>query len=316
MEKRFSVLLCEDMHEAGVNLLKEKCNVKFPESLEEDDLVREVADVDAVVIRARGAITRRVIEAAPRLKVIGRHGVGLDNIDLEAAREKGIRVVYTPLANAQSVAEHFVGLALVLAKKINHAFEALKQGHWNARYEIRTTELQGKTLGVVGFGNIGQCTARICHFGFEMPVLYFDVEPKEDAEKLMNARRVSLEELFSQSDIISINLPLLPETRHLIDRKFFTMMKPTAFVINMARGPVWKEEDLIEVLKERRIAGAAADVFEQEPLPADHPLLKLDNFVGTPHMAAHTEEGMYRMSMVAEDVIAVLEGREPRFPAV
>ncbi|MBT8363521.1 MAG: hydroxyacid dehydrogenase, partial [Deltaproteobacteria bacterium] len=239
----------------------------------------------------------------------------LDAVDMDAARQRGIKVVYTPQANKESVAEHFVALALMLAKKIRLADIALRDCYWQARYELIGTELRGKTVGVLGFGRIGQQTARICKNGFGMPVLYYDQLAFSDAEKELEALRIDEKTLFQKSDIISVNLPLVPETRHFVNADLLYLMKPTAFLINMARGPIWNEADITAALQEQRIAGAGSDVYEVEPIAADNPLLKLDNFVGTPHMSAHTEEAMIRMSMVAKDVLAVLEGREPEYPA-
>jgi D-3-phosphoglycerate dehydrogenase len=314
MASRFKVLLYEPMHEKGTGLLAEKCDVIYAESFKEEDLITRARDVDAIIIRAKGAVTRNIIESASRLKVVGRHGVGLDNVDLASAKEKGIRVVYAPLANSQSVAEHFVALALSLAKKLRVADIALRSGHWNARYEVRSIELWEKTLGVAGFGRIGQCTARICARGFKMPILYYDVVSYPEVERELKAKRVEPKALFSEADFISINLPLLPQTKGMINADVIRLMKPSAFLVNMARGPVWKETDVVRALEENWIAGVGSDVFEEEPTSADNPLFKLDNFVGTPHMAAHTEEGMVRMSMVASDILAVLEGREPQHP--
>jgi D-3-phosphoglycerate dehydrogenase len=314
MRYRYTVLLYEPMHIQGTRLLEEKCNLVYADSFEPDRLMRQARDVDGIVIRANGAITRPLIECAPRLKVIGRHGVGVENIDLTAAKDHGIAVVYTPEANAESVAEHFVALALMLAKKMGLGDQALRAGKWKARYELIGTELRGKTLGIMGFGRIGQQTARICHQGFGMAILYFDVVGYPEMEKELNAKRVDSKELFTQADFISINLPLLPQTRGMIGVDLLRLMKPTAFVINMARGPVWKESEVVRALKEHWIAGAGSDVYEVEPAPPDNPLLALDNFVGTPHMAGHTEESLTRMSMVARDILAVLEGRPPQFP--
>lgn len=312
--KKFKVLLYESMHQAGITLLEEKCDVIYARSFEENDLIEQVADVDALVIRANGAVTEKIIEAAPKLKVIGRHGVGLDAIDLAAAKRRGIRVVYTPQANKESVAEHFIALALMLAKKIRLADIALRDCNWQARYELIGTELRGKTLGVLGFGRIGQQTARVCHFGFGMPILYFDPLAYLEVEQELDALRVDLKTLFQNSDFISINMPLLPQTHHFVNSDLLKLMKPTAFLLNMARGPVWNEEDVVAALQENRIAGAGSDVYEVEPITPDNPLLKLDNFVGTPHMSAHTEEAMIRMSMVARDVLCVLEGKDPEYP--
>lgn len=315
MESKFKILLYESMHRAGTALLEEKCDLIYARSFAEADIIDQVSDVDAIIIRANGAVSAKVIAAAPRLKVVGRHGVGLDAVDMDAARQRGIKVVYTPQANKESVAEHFVVLALMLAKKIRPADIALRDCYWQARYELIGTELREKTLGVLGFGRIGQQTARICRSGFGMPVLYYDQLAFPDAEKELGATRVDDKTLFSRADFISVNLPLLPETRHFVNADLLNLMKPTAFLINMARGPIWNEAHVVAALQEKRIAGAGSDVYEVEPITADNPLLKLENFVGTPHMSAHTEEAMIRMSMVARDVLAVLEGREPEYPA-
>lgn len=316
MRSTHKILMYEHMHEKGTSLLAESCDVIYAQSLDENQLTVQAADVDAIVIRANGAVTRKVIQAATRLKVIGRHGVGLDAIDLEAAREKGIRVVYTPIANTESVAEHFVALALMLAKKVRLADISLRAGNWKARYELIGTELHGKTLGVLGFGRIGQQTATICHLGFQMKVLYHDVVNYPEIESKIGAIRANPDSIFANADFISINLPLISATKHLINSELLKLMKPTAFLINMARGPVWKESDVVDALKSGRIAGAGSDVFETEPVSPDNPLLGLENFVGTPHMSAHTEEGMIRMSLVAKDVLAVLRGQEPEYPVV
>jgi D-3-phosphoglycerate dehydrogenase len=314
VDSRFKVLLYEPMHAEGTRLLGEKCDLVYAASFGNEHLVSMARDVDAIVIRANGAVSRSVIEAAPRLKVIGRHGVGVDAIDLDAARERGVKVVYTPTANTESVAEHFVGLALMLAKKLKQADLSIRNGNWKARHELIGTELRGKTLGVLGFGRIGRQTARICHFGFAMPVVYQDVVgyPREEAE--LGAVRADMEGVCRQADFVSINLPMVPDTLGRVDAGLIAHMKPSAFLINMARGSVWNEKDVVEALRSGRIAGAGADVFEAEPVSPDNPLFGMENFVGSPHMAAHTGEAMIRMSLVARDVLAVLEGRQPEFP--
>lgn len=314
MGSKFKVLLYETMHEAGTRLLAEKCELVYAKSFEEEHLISPVHDVDAIVIRANGAVSRKIIDAAPRLKVIGRHGVGLDGIDLAAAAERGIPVVYTPTANTESVAEHFVALALMLAKKVRLGDIALRQGNWKARYDLIGTELRGKTLGILGCGRIGQQTARICHYGFAMPVVYYDVIDYPRVESELGAVRAEMEEVCRRADFVSINLPMLPDTRGRVNADLIRHMKPSAFLINMARGPIWNEADVLDALKSGRIAGAGSDVFESEPALAGNPLFAMDNFVGTPHMSAHTDEGMSRMSLVASDVLAILEGRKPEFP--
>lgn len=314
MNSKHKVLLYERMHSEGTRLLEEKCQVIYAETLQQEKLIEQARDVHGIIVRANGLVTKNIMEAAPNLRVIGRHGVGLDNIDLKAAKERGIRVVYAPTANAESVAEHFVALALMLAKKIRISDMALRRGEWHVRYEYIGEELNGKTLGIVGFGRIGQRTAQICHHGFGMVVLFYDVIDYPEAQEAVQAKRVDLQRLFRESDFISINLPLSAQTRGYVNADLLKLMKPTAFLINVARGPIWNEADVVQALRENWIAGVGSDVYEEEPTPADNPLLALDNFVGTPHMAAHTEEGLIRMSLVARDIIAVLEGREPEFP--
>jgi D-3-phosphoglycerate dehydrogenase len=313
MGSKFKILLYEPIHNEGTKILEEKCELIYATSYEEEDLIGQAADADAIIIRANGSVSKTIIESSPTLKVIGRHGVGLDTVDLDAAKRCGVRVVYTPMANKESVAEHFVGLALILAKKMRLADIALRDCQWQVRYEYIGTELFGKTLGVLGFGRIGQQTARICKHGFDMGILYNDQIGYPEAEAELNAKRVDEKTLFSDADFVSINMPLLPETRHFVNAELLNLMKPSAFLINMARGPIWKEADVVSALKDKKIAGAGSDVYEIEPITPDNPLLKLDNFVGTPHMSAHTEEGMIRMSLVAKDVLAVLEGKEPEF---
>ncbi len=314
MPSKYKVLLYESMHSCGTDLLKQHCDVVYANSLKEEELIAQVADVDAIIIRANGAISRSIIESAPKLKVIGRHGAGLDAIDLKAAKEHGIRVVYTPIANTESVAEHFVAFALSLAKNVKRGDAALRAGDWDARYRLIGTELFGKTLGVLGFGRIGQQIARICHNGFSMNILYYDAISYPKAEAELKATKASKETVFAESDFITINLPWLPETRHFVNKDLLKLMKPTAYIVNMARGAIWVEGDVLQALTEKRIAGAGADVYENEPIRGNHPFWAQENFVGTPHMSAHSEEAMIRMSLVAKDVVAVLEGREPEFP--
>jgi len=312
--KRFVVLLYEDMNEAGKSVLREKAEILFATSLEESSLINQVREADGIVLRTRGKVTRKLMESAPKLKAIGRHGVGVENIDLEAATEKGIWVVNTPNANNLSVAEHFFGLALMLSRMLKKGEIALKEGRWEARNQCVGKELQGKTLGILGFGRIGKSVGRIGHNGFNMNVLYFDIIRYKEAEEEIEAKKVNLDELLSNSDFISINLPLTPETRGLVGEKELGLLKPTAYIINVARGPIWDEKAVYAVLKEGKIAGAGSDVYEVEPATKDHPLFELENFIGTPHMAAHTEEAMRRMSLVAEDIIRVLDGKAPLHP--
>jgi D-3-phosphoglycerate dehydrogenase len=311
---KFRVLLYEDMAEEGKAILKEKAEIVFAQKLDESFLVERVKDIDGIVIRANGKVTRKIMESAPRLKVVGRHGVGVENIDLQAATDLGIWVVNTPDANDNSVAEHFFGLALMLSKMLKKGDIAMHEGRWQARYEYIGRELNGKTLGILGFGRIGKTIGRIGRKGFGMKILYYDAIRYEEVEKEISAVKLSLDHVLSQSDFVSINLPMLPETKALIGAREISLMKRTAYLLNLARGPIWDEKAVEAALKEAKIAGAASDVFEVEPAAQEHPLLKLENFIATPHMAAHTQEALGRMSRVAEDIIRVLEGKEPLHP--
>jgi D-3-phosphoglycerate dehydrogenase len=307
------VLLFEPFHEDGIALLREKTHVRFASSLEEEQLLKNIADVNGVIVRANGRVSRRLMQAAPSLQVVGRHGVGVDNIDVEAAAALGIVVVNTPGVMTESVAEHCLGLMLALSKRIVSADKAARRGDWEVRYTYTGDELFGKTLGVVGFGQIGQRVARLCHRALDMRVVYCDVLEYGEAAATVGARRSSLDELLALADVVSLHVPLLPATKGLIAEAELRRMKPSAFLINAARGPVVDEAALVVALKEGWIAGAGLDVFEAEPAEADNPLFALDNVVVTPHMASHTHEATRRMAVtVVSDVLAVLDGRRPQ----
>jgi D-3-phosphoglycerate dehydrogenase / 2-oxoglutarate reductase len=305
------VLLFEPIHEDAVALLRGTCEVRMAPSLDEEALLGAVADVDALIIRAHGAVTRRLMEHAPRLKVIGRHGVGLDAVDLPAAQARGIAVVYTPEANTESVAEQCLGFMLVLAKRIIPADRAAREARWSARYDLTGSELREKTLGLIGFGRIGRRLAEMARAALRMDILYWDHAGRDLAPPGIEARRAPLDELLGRSDVISVHVPLRPETRGMIGAAEFARMKPTALFLNTARGPIVDEPALIAALREGRIAGAGLDVYATEPLRPDNPLLSLDNVVLSPHMSAHTGEALRRMAMVAEDVHRVLRGERP-----
>jgi len=311
---KLKVLLYEDMAEEGKAILREKAEVVFAENFDESYITERAKDVDGIVIRANGKTTRKIMESAPRLRVVGRHGIGVENIDLQAATDLGIWVVNTPDANDQSVAEHFFGFALMLSKMLKKGDIAVREGRWEARYVHIGRELKGKTLGILGFGRIGKAIGHIAHKGFGMNVLYYDAFRFEAMEQEIKAVKVSLDDILSRSDFVSINLPMIPETKNLIGARELSLLKPTAYILNLARGPIWDEKALESVLKDGKIAGAASDVFAVEPATKDHPLLKLDNFIATPHMAAHTQEALKRMSLVALDIIRVLEGKAPVYP--
>jgi len=307
-------LLYEPIHEAGLAVLREAGKVRMASATDEATIIAEIGDIDGVVIRAQGAMTRRILENAPCLKVVGRHGVGVDNVDLVAATDHGVQVVNTPTATVEGVAEHVLGMIVTMSKKMLSGHNRLVDGDWSARYELRGRELKGRTLGVIGFGRIGRRIAQICHYGLNMSILYGDVLAAPDLEKSLGAKKVEMDELLQTADYVTVHVPLLPSTRGLIGKREFGLMRSDTLFFNASRGPVVDEEALYAALSEGQIAGAGIDVFQQEPTPADNPLLTLDNIFVTPHMATATEEAMVAMSMVARDIVAVLEGKEPDFP--
>lgn len=314
--KPYRILLYEDMHQAGKDVLADVAVMVMASSLDEDALLDQVKDVDAIIIRANGAVSARLMDAAPKLKVVGRHGVGVEAIDLQAAKQRGIVVCNTPDANLESVAEQAVGFMITLSKQILRADSAARQGRWNVRYEYIGQELLGRTLGLVGMGRIGSRVAEICHLAFNMPVLYYDVVSYPALEESLKAERVSLEEVLKASDYVSVHVPLLPTTRGMIGKEQLAMMKSGAILINTARGAIVDEAALLEALQSGHLTGAGLDVFAVEPASEENPLFQLDNVVITPHMAAHTDDALKAMSMVAQDIVRVLDGQEPVYRVV
>lgn len=308
------VLLFEPIHARAAALLAERAEVRMAESLDPAWLLGAVGDVEGIIIRAHGAVTRELLEAAPRLKVVARHGVGVEAIDRRAAAARGVRVVNTPYANDESVAEHCLAMMLVLSKRLLEADRAARAGDWDARYRLIGRELQGRTLGLLGFGKIGQRVAGMAYGALDMTVLFHDMLEYPVEAARLHARLTTLPGLLEQADVVSLHVPLLPSTRGLIGEAELRRMRPEALLINTARGAVVDQAALIRALQEGWIAGAGLDVFDPEPLPADSPLRTLDNVVLSPHMAAHTDEALLRMAMVVTDVLAVIEGREPEFP--
>ncbi len=308
------ILLYEDMHPRAMQELHQLAEVRMASSLDEGDLLQSVADVQGIIIRANGVVSRKIMEAAPKLKVVARHGTGVEAIDLQAAREFGITVVNTPEANVESVAEQCLAFMLVLGKRVREADRAIRAGDWGARYRLIGAELYGKTLCMIGFGRIGQRVAEMAHAAFAMQIVYNDVVSYPEAEDRLNARALGLKESLKVADFVSVHVPLLPATRGMINATVFHAMKPSAYLINSSRGPVVDQEALIEALELGLIAGAGLDVFDPEPLPEDHPLYQMENVVLSPHMAGHTDEALYRMAQVYKDVIAVIEDRAPAYP--
>lgn len=312
--RRFKVSLWEPIHKDGLAILQEKCDVELIQQHDEDFLVETSRDKDAIIKRDRGLVTPRIMDAAPNLKVVGRHGAGVECIDVKAATERGILVVNTPEANCESVAEHCIGMLIALSKKMLQADKRFRQGKWEVRYQYVGQEMRGRTLGVIGLGRIGRRVAEICRKAFYMRVLYHDARSYPEVERELQLEKRSLDEVLAESDYVSVHVPLTAETQHMIGEREFRLMKPGAYFINSSRGPVVDEAALVRALTEGWIAGAGLDVYEEEPTPASNPLLSLENVIVTPHMAAHTDDALRNMSMVVVDVINVLEGRAPKYP--
>lgn len=254
-------------------------------------------------------------EAGPELKMVVRHGVGYNAVDVPAATQRGILAAYTPDGPTECTAEHAVGLMFAVAKCIVKADRYLRTNQPYTRADLRGTELFGQTLGVIGYGRIGRRVTEMCALGIRMDVLVYDPFLPPAVELPGTVRRVdSLEEILQTVDFLTLHTPLMPETYHLIGEPQLRMMKPDAILVNASRGPVVDEKALIRVLQEGHLRGAGIDVFEIEPPEPDNPLLHMDNVVVTPHSAANTIQGSYRMSMgVVDQVLQVLAGERPTF---
>jgi len=305
------VLVAAPIHKDALKLLESSgFEVIVKEYPSNNELVKLIKGFDALIVRSKPLVTRDVIEAANKLKVIGRAGVGLDNIDLEAAKEKGIAVFNAPGAPTNSVAELAIGLMLAVLRKIAYADRNMREGKW-VKKECLGQELHGKILGVIGMGRIGRAVARIAHHGFGMRIIYYDIIrcPREIEEEL-KAQFLDLETVLSEADVITIHVPLTPQTKHLINEERLKLMKPTAILINTSRGGVIDTNALVKALKKGWIAGAGLDVFEEEPLPSNHPLTKLDNVVLTPHIGANTIEAQERAGIeIAKKIIGFFKGK-------
>ncbi len=297
------VLIREPIAEAGVELLRDRFDVDVDTN---GDLAGKIGAYDALVIRSATKVTAEVLEHARRLKVIGRAGVGVDNVDVEAATRRGIVVANAPESTVTSAAEHTIGLLVALARNIPQAHAALKQGRWE-RSSWGGVELEGKTLGVLGFGRIGQQVARRA-LGLGMRVVAYDpFVAKERFRELGTERAESPEDVLLAAEFLTLHLPLTPETRGFLNREAIARLPDGAHVINAARGELVDEDALAEALRSGKLAAAAIDVFSEEPYAG--PLLELDNVVVTPHLAASTEEAQDRAGViVAEQVAAALEG--------
>ena len=283
-----------------------------------DSLSSILATADALICLLTDPIGWQLLDQAPRLQIVANVAVGYENIDIAAAEERGIVVTNTPDVLTESTADHTFALLLSAARRIAEADAAVRNGEfpsWGLQQPLTGIDVHGKTLGIVGMGRIGAAVARRGHHGFGMPVLYHSRTPKPNLESELDAVQVSFKQLLEQSDFVCVHVPLTPETRHLFDADAFARMKPTAVLINPARGAVLDEAALVDALKARAIAGVGLDVFEQEP--SVHPnLLELhEHVVLTPHLGSATEETRVAMADIAvRNVLAVLSSQPPLTP--
>jgi D-3-phosphoglycerate dehydrogenase len=306
------ILVSDKMAEEAIQVLKDAGHEITYEEYDANTLLKEIPKYDALMVRSRTKAIKEVVEAGAKgnLKVIGRAGIGVDNIDIETAGKLGIPVVNSPTGATASVAELTIGHMLSLSRHIARADKTMKKGEW-AKKQLKGFELGGKTLGLIGTGNIGKYTAKLAQC-FGMKVVGYDpFISKEDMTKDDIQKIEKLDALMKKSDYISLHLPHIPATHHIVNKEMISKMKPSAYLINCARGGTVDEKALYDALKQGKIAGAALDVYESEP-PEKSPLFELDNVVLTPHLGASTKEGQIKAGTVcAEQINKVLAGKQP-----
>jgi len=296
------VLVSDSIHEDGIRMM-ERAGLQVERDFEisPDQLRARIGEYQVLIVRSRTKVTAEVIKRASALKIIGRAGAGLDNVDLDAAIKQGIKVLNTPDAPANSVAELTIGLMISLARRIPLADRGMKEERW-LKKELAGTELRGKTLGIIGLGNIGMSVGRVAR-AMGMSILNATPRPKPDLLRELDAKHLPLDDLLKQVDFLTLHVPLSQETKGMLGRGQLNLMKRSAYLINTSRGEIVDEKALLEVLREGRIAGAALDVYSVEP-PTDYELMKLPNVVCTPHIGAQTEDAQVTASrLIAQKVI-------------
>ena len=305
------VLVADAINEKGIENLKEVADVVVDTSITAEELADTIHEYDGIVVRSRTKLTADIIEKADNMKIIARAGVGVDNIDLDAATQKGIMVVNSPESTSVTVAEHTMGLILSMARKISIADKSVKEGKWEKK-QFMGVELRNKTLGVIGMGRIGSQVVNRCK-AFGMDAVAYDPYLPEEVAKQMGVELFEdLSDVLTRADFITIHVPLTPETKHSIGKEQFEIMKDDAFIVNCARGGIIDEEALYDALVNNKIGGAALDVYEDEPPAEDSKLFELDNIVLTPHIAASTKEAQRDAAIiVADEIIDLFKGGTP-----
>ena len=310
------IYVTRDIGERGLKMIRQHFDTEvWPEYAPppKKTIIEKARTVDALVTLLSDKIDAEVFDVAPKLKIVSQLAVGFDNVDIPEATKRGIYVTNTPEVLTDTTADFAWALLLAVARRVAEADKYVRTGQWKVGWHpnmMAGRDVYGTTIGVVGAGRIGYAVAKRAT-GFDMKILFYDVVPRPEIEKL-GAKKADLDTLLKQSDFVSIHVPLMKETHHLINEQKLRLMKKTAYLINNSRGPVVDEKALCKALKEGWIAGAALDVFEQEPLPVDSPLLKMDNVVLAPHISSASLETRSRMAeMVAENLVSFFEGKKP-----
>ncbi len=310
---KYKVLIPQEVSVKAINYLEANdCECICLHDCSVENMCKYVGDCDAILARTAD-FNQVVLEKGIKLKIVARHGAGLDNIDLDYAREKGIVITNTPGANSNSVAEHTIALMLACAKNIPYFDKITREGDWVKRDTEKTIDVSGKTLGLIGFGRISGLVAKKAALGVDMNVLVYRTHRDTPLPEYIQEAE-NMEEVLSQSDFVSFHMPLRPDTENIINKETLGLMKESAYFINMARGGNVDEDALYDILKSHKIAGAAIDVFKMEPPGADNKLFELDNLIVSPHNAAHSYDSMDRMAYnAATEIIKVLNGKKPQW---
>ncbi|WP_315329765.1 hydroxyacid dehydrogenase [Treponema socranskii] len=306
-----TIVLSHPLYKPGMDILEQSGDtIIIPNDGNSDTILPQLREADAFILRI-GKIDRKAIEACPKLRVITRPGVGVDNVDVKAATERGIPVVICPAANTRSVAEHTLALIFAAAKNIVEYDNETRKGNFNIRNTYAAVEIFGKTLAVLGFGHIGKIVAELASAVGMKIIVYDPFVSSSDVRNMGYAFADTVQGAVSAADFVSLHMPSLPETKHMINNTVFSVMKKTAYFINCARGDVVNESDLYIALKDKRIAGAAVDVLENEPMDTASPLMTLGNFIVTPHSAGQTREATEKIvTLAAEGTLSVLRGEK------
>ena len=300
------ILVSDSLSNEGLDILKENFTVDVSTGLSEDELVDKIKQYDALVIRSGTQVTQKIIEAADNLKVIGRAGVGVDNVDVDAATKKGIIVTNAPEGNMISAAEHTIAMMMAMSRNIPQANASLKAREWK-RNKFTGIEVKSKTLGIIGLGRIGSEVAKRS-LGLEMNLIGYDPFISEKRAAELGVKLATVNEIAKVADYITVHTPLIKETKNIIDEEQFALMKPSVKIINCARGGIINEEALSKALEDGKIGGAALDVFVEEP-PFNSPLLQFDNVIVTPHLGASTQEAQVNVAIdIAKEIVSVLTG--------